>query len=175
VAQGNPNEMQPAAIVYPDLKDPDANVISAIKYACENGLAMAVRTGGHQYSGASSTNGNNIQLDLSEAYKDFEWDEKSGLLYAGVSHRLLDFNAKLGKLGLFLPHGQCMNVHLGRHVQTGGYGQLARSFGLLGDYVEKIRIITADGKVNFATRPANPVKVPPCCSCAFCVKWGYSF
>jgi hypothetical protein len=34
--------MQPAAIVYPDPKDPDADVIRAIKYASDAGLAMAL-------------------------------------------------------------------------------------------------------------------------------------
>jgi hypothetical protein len=33
---------------------------------------------------------------------------------------------------------------LGGHVQTGGYGQLARGFGLLTDYVKEIRIISYD-------------------------------
>lgn len=37
-------------------------------------------------------------------------------------------------------------MHLCGHVQTGGYGQLGRSFGLLADHVQKLRIITADGQ-----------------------------
>src|SRR6185369_6721164 len=52
--------IQPAAIINAANDD---DVIKAIKYAKDNNIAVAVRTGGHQYSGASSTNGKNIQLD----------------------------------------------------------------------------------------------------------------
>ena len=51
---------------------------------------------------------------------------------------------KLTAEGRFLPSGQCEYVGLGGHVQTGGYGQLARGFGLLSDYVDEIRIISYD-------------------------------
>ncbi|CAG8482321.1 15835_t:CDS:1, partial [Acaulospora morrowiae] len=125
----------------------DNDVINAIKFAKENNIAIAVRTGGHQYSGASSTNGKNIQLDLSQTYKDFQWNnEDRTSVTLGVSFSLGEFNAKLGEASRFVPHGQCQYINIGGHVQTGGYGQLARSFGLFSDYVEKFSIITADGQ-----------------------------
>ncbi|GBC06256.1 hypothetical protein RclHR1_06710006 [Rhizophagus clarus] len=131
----------------------DNDVIKAIKYASENKIAVAVRTGGHQYSGASSTNGKNIQLDLSETYKDFQWnnDDCTSVTF-GISFSLGDFNAKLREKNRFVPHGQCQYVNLGGHIQTGGYGQLGRSFGLLSDYIEKFRIITADCKTQWVYR-----------------------
>ena len=76
---------------------------------------------------------------------EFEWNNATGLLRVGVSFALIDFNARLSALGLFVPHGQCSHVRLGGHFQTGGYGQLARSFGLFGDHVVGFEIIMADG------------------------------
>lgn len=34
-----------------------------------------------------------------------------------------------------LPHGQCPLVCIGGHGQTGGYGNLLRSFGLNADFI----------------------------------------
>jgi FAD/FMN-containing dehydrogenase len=58
----------------------------------------------------------------------------------------------MGKNHVFVPHGQCVNVHLGGHVQTGGYGQLGRSFGLFGDHVISIEIVDNNGNIKEVTR-----------------------
>ncbi len=136
--------MSPAAIIYPQYPNADADVKAAILYAAANGIGVAVRTGGHAYSGTSSTSGDNIQLDLSQAYNDWTYNEDAGLLTFGISYSLLEFNAALRKLGLFMPTGQCYNVHVGGHVQTGGYGQLARAFGLFADQIVSFDIFLAD-------------------------------
>lgn len=131
-------------IIYPNGDD---DVIKAIIYAKAKNIAVAVRTGGHQYSGASSTYGDNIQLALSNTYVDFKWENTDCTsVTVGISYSLNVFNAKLRGKKRFVPHGQCSHVHLGGYVQTGGYGQLGRSFGLLADHVQKFRIITAEGQ-----------------------------
>ncbi len=138
-------KMSPAAIIYPQHPNADPDVLKAIRYAAANNLAIAVRTGGHAYSGTSSTNTNNIQLDLSEAYNDWDYNAETGLLTVGISHSLLEFNTKLKEAGLFMPTGQCYDVHVGGHAQTGGYGQLARAFGLFSDQILSFEIFMADG------------------------------
>lgn len=110
--------------------------------------AIAIRTGGHQYSGTSSTTRHNIQLDLSTTFKGEEdrklirEDEKSATIRTSISYTLEEFLEYLSAQGLFVPTGQCKKVALGGHVQTGGYGQLMRSFGLLADHVEELEIVT---------------------------------
>ena len=78
-----------------------------------------MRCGGHQYSGASSTSGDNIQLDLSHIFKDFTYDRDQNLIHTGVSLSLKEMNDHLRELELFVPHGQCLHVFLGGHMQTG--------------------------------------------------------
>ena len=137
--------MSPAAIIYPQHPNADVDVLTAIRYAAANNLAIAVRTGGHAYSGTSSTTSNNIQLDLSGAYNDWDYNAETGLLQIGISYSLLEFNTKLKEVGLFMPTGQCYNVHVGGHAQTGGYGQLSRAFGLFSDQIVSFEIFLADG------------------------------
>ncbi|KAJ7484771.1 hypothetical protein B0H11DRAFT_1722740 [Mycena galericulata] len=152
------HDMNPGLIVQPLNKD---DIKRTIAYAKAHKKAIAIRTGGHQYSGASSTGQNNIQLDLRNTFQSpddlayFENDNQS-FVRASVSHSLGDFNAFLGKHHVFVPHGQCTEVHVGGHVQTGGYGQLGRSFGLLGDHVLSLEIIDHDGEEQEITRASDP-------------------
>jgi hypothetical protein len=142
--------IRPAAIIQ---ADDDDDVIAAIKYARDNKIAVSIRTGGHQYSGASSTGGDNIQLDLGQTYKDFKWENNDCTLVTfGISFSLGEFNARVRYKNRFVPHGQCQYVNLGGHLQSGGYGQLGRSFGLISDHVQKFRVITADGTVRWVDK-----------------------
>lgn len=144
--------LAPALILAPRSTE---DVLCALNFAERRDVAVALRTGGHQLSGASSTRGDNILLDLRHTWPHFEWHREEGLVEAGVSQDLSTFNARLGGLGLFLPHGQCSHVGLGGHIQTGGSGMLARAFGLMSDHVERFEIITADGRVRMVRRGAS--------------------
>lgn len=146
--------MSPAAILQPTGDD---DVRCALAYARSKRIALAVRTGGHQYMGASSTSAPNMILDLKNTYRELE-HLGDGHVRVGVSHTLDAFNEFLGSHGLFVPHGVCSNVHLGGHVQTGGYGQLLREFGLFADAVEFLDLILADGSSRRVRRDAtNPL------------------
>ena len=132
---------QPALIVYAKVEQ---DIVATINYARQNRIAIAIRTGGQQYSGTSSTVAPNIQLDLSRTFKDPEdatvkqhlnYNAEESRVRVGVGHSLEEFNDFMRKNKTFVPHGQCITVHPGGHVQSSGYGQLGRSFGLLADHV----------------------------------------
>ncbi|KAL3481469.1 hypothetical protein BJX99DRAFT_218410 [Aspergillus californicus] len=152
------HNMNPALIIQPVKKD---DIVLALKYAHLKNIAVAVRTGGHQYSGASSTGFPNIQLDLKKTFRapeDRIIFEKDGrpFVRTSVSWNLGEFNAYLKEHKLFVPHGQCTQVHLGGHVQTGGYGQLGRSFGLLGDHVTSLEIVDHEAVSKEITKETDP-------------------
>lgn len=145
--------MRPAVVVYPEnLQD----IITLVKHAKEKDIGVAVRTGGHQYCGASSTSGDNILIDMSDVFQheeDFHYDREKNLLHLGISFSLLEVNTRLRENKLFMPHGQCVHVHVGGHIQTGGYGQLTRAFGLTCDHVEAFDIVLASGIHTTIWRP----------------------
>ncbi|KAJ0116619.1 fad binding domain-containing protein [Diaporthe amygdali] len=155
---GLDHDMEPGLIIQPKNKK---DIQLAVLFAKEQNKAIAIRTGGHQYSGASSTGKSNILLDLRDTFKAsddlayFEKDDKS-YVHASVSWSLGAFNAFLGKHKAFVPHGQCTAVHVGGHVQTGGYGQLGRSFGLFGDHIRSLEIIDHAGEEKEITRAGDP-------------------
>ena len=155
---GEERKMNPALIIQPRNK---SDIVLALKYAKAKGVSVAIRTGGHQYSGASSTAAPNIQLDLGETFQgpeDRSIFEKGGRTYVrtSVSWPLGRFNQYLTDHHLFIPHGQCTEVHLGGHVQTGGYGQLGRSFGLFGDHVISLELIDHEGEFKEVTKSNDP-------------------
>ncbi|KAK3821360.1 MAG: hypothetical protein J3Q66DRAFT_438231 [Benniella sp.] len=153
--------MKPALILYA-INDDD--VIKAILFAHGSKTvvprAMSIRSGGHHYVGASSTSGNNMTVDLSFAYDDFVWkDSDYTRVKVGVGHSLANINNLLKGAGRFVPHGQCSYVYVGGHCQSGGYGQFIRSFGLMVDYVQKYRLITADGQIIKVRRDSKDPKI----------------
>ncbi|KAG0214360.1 hypothetical protein BGX28_002177 [Mortierella sp. GBA30] len=145
----------------------DKDVQTAIKFAREGipafhipPRALSIRTGGHQYSGASSTGGENMLLDMSKAYIDLDWkDADKTLVEVGVSLTLGQLNLRLKNVHRFVPHGQCAFVHLGGHCQTGGYGQFARSIGFMTDHVTKFRLINAKGEIVDVARDSKDEKI----------------
>lgn len=149
-----PDRFDPAVVIYPK---GDEDILKAVAYARDRNLAIAIRTGGHQYSGASSTTGENILLDLSKTFQDeFIYNPETNQVRISVSFNLTALSERLKGEGLFVPHGVCGRVFVGGHVQTGGYGMLCRGFGLFGDCVQSLRIITADGHVREVNMTAEP-------------------
>lgn len=156
------HDMFPGLIAFPQN---DGDIQKAVKYAKSNGYPVSVMSGGHQYSGACSTHGKGIQLNVKLTYKGPQDlvilpslpspNDNRTLVYASVSHSLREFNKFLKDHQLFVPHGQCTDVRLGGHAQTGGYGQLGRSFGLLGDHVWGIRMIDHEGEIQEVTKASN--------------------
>ena len=57
---------------------------------------------------------------------------------------------------MFVPHGQCFNIHLGGHAQTGGYGMVIAALGIMSDYIQAFEIVLANGEHKRIWRPKVP-------------------
>lgn len=144
--------VSPRVILYPAGED---DIQKAMGLCRALGMAIAVRTGGHQYCGYSSTLPINMQLDLSQTFPLYDYDAGNNVLRCGVSHALGDWAEKNHENGIYLPMGMCAHVHLGGHVHTGGWGMVARSHGLLADHVLAFDIIFASGVKERVVRPVT--------------------
>jgi FAD/FMN-containing dehydrogenase len=151
----------PSAIVY---VEDDEDILKAIAYARQNNIGVAVRSGGHHYLGASSTNGNNIQIDLSGkesddpqnyVYRQWSIVTEEGSITLGSGLSLIDIDKICVKNGIFFPHGECGTVHVGGHSQTGGVSLITRSFGVMIDYMLRFDIILADGTKRTVERDST--------------------
>jgi hypothetical protein len=143
-------DVSPGIILYA-LNEED--IQKAIQLCRELNMKIAVRTGGHQYCGYSSTAPVNMQLDLSQTFTEYNYDSDRNVLRCGVSHALGDWAGQNNTNGIYLPMGMCAHVHLGGHVHTGGWGIVARSHGILADHVLAFDIILANGEKEHIVRP----------------------
>jgi len=153
------SEMSPAYIVYAESVE---DVKKTVKFAEENNIAIAVRSGSHHYMGGCSTIGNNIQLDLSALFssipekspwKRLDIDPVKGTVTVGPSVSIGILGMTLMFAGLWLPYGECATVFMGGHAQSGGSSpQLATIGGYLADHVIAFDIVVADGTLKTVYR-----------------------
>ena len=104
-SHGIDHDMNPALIVQPTC---DADIVAALKYAKANNIAVAVKSGGHQYSGASSTSGSNILLDMKPTFKNLNNDLKILSQTTDKSFLYVSVSWSLGELNGFLKNNQTL-------------------------------------------------------------------
>ncbi|KAI6767713.1 hypothetical protein HG530_005722 [Fusarium avenaceum] len=132
--------MNPAEILKPKGDD---DVKRVITYAHKNKVSIAIKSGGHQYSGASSCGGNNVQLDLSNTYKDMRIIDKPTIPVP--DDRVLVF------AGGSVP--MCVSVVTARpEVMANSVAASA----LLGDHITDIRMINNEGEVLHVNKDNHP-------------------
>lgn len=131
-----------------------ADVMTTVKFAATHGLLLAVRGGGHSLSGQSVCE-KGLMLDLSQmngvrvdATRKLAWVEGGALLGA------LDRETQAH--GLATTAGTVSHTGVGGLTTGGGFGRIARRFGLACDNVRSFDVVTADGKLLTASAQQNP-------------------
>jgi len=144
-------DKHPALIVQPTGA---ADITQAVTFAAERNLLVAVKCGGHSYGGKSTCEGG-MQIDLS-TFRGARVDPFSktayitgGSLLAALDHEAMNF-------GLVTTAGTVSHTGVGGLTLGGGFGRLARRFGLALDNVKAVDVVTADGKLRHASATENP-------------------
>lgn len=130
-----------------------ADIRSTVDFARENRLLVAVKCGGHSYSGKSTCNGG-LMIDLSP-FRDVRVDPAArkawvtgGSLLGHVDHEAMAHN-------LVTPLGTVSHTGIGGLVTGGGFGRLGRRFGLSVDNLTGVDVVTADGQLRHASESEN--------------------
>jgi hypothetical protein len=144
-------DKHPALIVQPSGA---ADVMSAVDFARERDLLIAVKCGGHSFSGKSTCEGG-MQIDLS-TFRSARVDPESRTAYIAGGSLLGELDHESMAQGLVTTAGTVSHTGVGGLTLGGGFGRLARRFGLALDNVTAVDIVTADGKLVHASADEHP-------------------
>jgi len=144
-------DRRPAFVVRPAGVD---DVVSALRFAREEELLVAVRCGGHSIPGLSTCD-DGIVIDLSRM-RSVEVDpERRVARISGGSH-LGDLDDAAQAHGLVCPVGVVSHTGVAGLTLGGGMGRLQRKHGLTIDNLLAVDLVTADGRSVRASADEHP-------------------
>lgn len=108
---------------------------------------FAVRSGGHNYAGFSTTNG--LLIDVKPMNRiTIDRGTRTAVVEAGASNQ--DLADALRGAGFAVPSGRCPTVGTSGLVLGGGWGFSATRHGLTCDSLRSTEVVTADGRLRRA-------------------------
>jgi len=148
------NEMidrRPALVVRP-AGVPD--VVSAVRFAREQDLVVAVRSGGHSIPGLSTCD-DGIVIDLSRM-RGASVDPERRVARVNGGALLGELDAAAQASGLVCPVGVVSHTGVAGLTLGGGMGRLHRRWGLTIDNLLAVELVTADGRTVRASADEHP-------------------
>ena len=135
-------DRRPAAIARPVDAGEVAHLVSLAR---EEGLELAVRSGGHSYAGHSASEGG-LVLDV-RGLTSLEIDPDARVVRAGGGLTSGEVTTAAAPHGLAVGFGDTPTVGIGGITLGGGAGYLVRKHGLTIDQLLGAEVVTADGRV----------------------------
>jgi FAD/FMN-containing dehydrogenase len=145
------HDRRPAALVRPRSA---GEVATAIRFARDHDLELAVRSGGHSPAGHSSTDGG-LVLDLSRL-RGVTVDAATRTARANGGALLGELDVAAQAHGLVCPIGVVGHTGVAGLTLGGGVGRLQRNFGLTIDNVRAVELVTAEGDLVRASETEEP-------------------
>jgi FAD/FMN-containing dehydrogenase len=122
-----------------------ADVMRAVSFARAYGLLVAVRGGGHSLSGQSVCD-DGLMIDLS-LMRGVRVDPTDRLARVGGGALLGDLDRETLPFGLVTTTGTVSHTGAGGLTLGGGFGRVARRFGLSCDQLTSVDVVTAEGQL----------------------------
>jgi len=141
----------PALIVQPRGV---ADIRSAVQFARSANLLVAVKCGGHSHAGKSTCD-KGMMIDLS-LMRGVRVDERERIAYVSGGSLLGDMDHETMSFGLVTSAGTVSHTGVAGLTLGGGFGRVARRFGLSLDNLRAIDVVTADGKIVHTNGAENP-------------------
>nr|WP_246416274.1 FAD-binding protein [Nocardioides luti] len=137
-----------------------ADVATAIRFAQDAGVPVAIRSGGHSYPGWSAGGGRAVGLPRALVLDCRALDgvrlRSDGTARIGAGAALAPVYDTLGRRGRALAGGSCATVGIAGLTLGGGVGVLTRAMGLSCDIVTGLEVVTADGTVRRVSADDEP-------------------
>ena len=130
-----------------------ADVIAAVRFAREQGLPTALRSGGHSYPGLSVCDAGMV-IDFVQM-KGIRVDPKARRARAQAGVLLGELDREAQVFGLAVPAGIVTHTGLAGLTLGGGIGWLERKYGLTIDQLLSVDMVTADGEFVKASESEN--------------------
>ncbi len=144
-------DAHPAAVV----RCTDAHDVAAtVRYAAEEGRALAIRGGGHSVPGFGTAD-DAVVADLTDM-QAVDVDPGRRTATAGGGTTWGRFNDATGAHGLATTGGIISTTGVGGLTLGGGIGYLARGYGLSCDNVVAAEVVTATGETITASEQEHP-------------------
>ena len=128
------------------------DVVTCVNWCRQEGVQPAVRGGGHNYIGASTTTG---LLIATGAMNSVEIDRERGTVTLGSGALNLNLLENLRGGEWMLPIGTCPGVGVTGLVLGGGIGDNSRWAGMTCDHLESTEIVLANGELVTASETDN--------------------
>ena len=142
-------DQHPAVIVVPQHT---ADVVTAVQFACEVGLGIAVQATGH----GNVRPANGAMLMLTSAMQEVYINPETRTAWVSAGAKWEPVLKKAQAAGLAPLLGSTPDVGAVGYTLGGGFGWLGRKYGLSLDNVNSFELVTAVGELLVASKTENP-------------------